>query len=74
MLAQKYSNQSVLENMHISHLWKILRENPEYDFISASKDKFKARKIITRLILNTDMSFHNKNLDHLKTINKKKQF
>ena len=74
MLAQKYDKQSVLENMHISHLWKILRENPEYDFISASKDKVKARKIITRLILNTDMAFHNKNLDYLKSINQKHQF
>ena len=60
--------------MHISHLWKILRENPEFDFIAASKDKTKARNIVTRLILNTDMAFHNKNLDTLKTLNQNKQF
>ena len=51
-----------------------MRENPEYDIIAPSKDKTKARNIVTRLILNTDMAFHNKNLDLLKNLNQNKQF
>lgn len=36
--ARKYSNQSVLENMHISNLFKIFRESPDLDIISCIKD------------------------------------
>ena len=60
--------------MHISHLWKILEKNPELNFLNGSKNKMKAKQIVTRLILNTDMSFHNKNLDILKELNQKKEF
>jgi len=54
--------------MHINHLWAILRQHPEYDFLAASTNRQRAKNIITRLILNTDMSLHNKNLDKLKKL------
>ena len=48
--------------MHIAHLWSIIENHPQCNFLEGSVDKSKAKKIVTRLILNTDMSFHNKNL------------
>lgn len=69
-----YYQESVLENMHISHLWKILSKHEAINFLDASKDKTKAKSIITRLILNTDMAFHNKNLEKLKLINRHSDF
>jgi hypothetical protein len=61
-LAQEVKNESVLENMHIRHLWKILEEHPDLNFITPAKNPTKAKEIVTRLILSTDMAFHNKNL------------
>ena len=37
-LALMYHNESVLENMHISVLWKILRDHPSLNFLSLSKN------------------------------------
>lgn len=48
--------------MHLRHLWKILEENPDLNFITPAKDKTKAKEIVTRLILSTDMAFHSNNL------------
>ena len=60
--------------MHISHLWKVLKTNPELNFLLASKDYNKVKNLVTRLILNTDMALHNKNLEALKSLNANKQF
>jgi hypothetical protein len=60
--------------MHINHLWTILNQNPELDFLAASPDRLRAKHIVTRLILNTDMAFHNKNLESLKTLVQYKGF
>jgi hypothetical protein len=60
--------------MHINHLWSILKQHPEYDFLAASTNKQKAKNIITRLILNTDMALHNKNLDKLKALTSNYEF
>lgn len=32
-----YNNESVLENMHVSELYNILRKNPDVDFLSKMK-------------------------------------
>ena len=60
-----YHNESVLENMHISVLWKILKDNPSLNFLHSSKNQNHIKEIITKLILSTDMSYHFKNLEML---------
>ena len=64
-LALMYNNESVLENMHISVLWKILKDNPSLNFLLLSKNQNHTKEIITKLILSTDMSSHFKNLELL---------
>jgi hypothetical protein len=59
--AQKYNNQSVLENIHISTLFKIFRDNPELDIVSTLKDPLmreRAKRILINCVLATDMSKH----------------
>ena len=66
--AKIYSNHAVLENMHISLLFRLLDERPEADIFNF-KDatlKPKARKIIMKNILATDMSSHFSSLKHFK--------
>jgi hypothetical protein len=48
--------------MHLSFLWKLLESNSDYNFLLNTQNPSKAKNIITRLILSTDMSLHNKNL------------
>lgn len=52
----------------------MLSNHEALNFLDASKDKNKAKGIITRLILNTDMAFHNKNLEKLKLISRNCDF
>lgn len=44
--------------MHISTLWKILRENPALNFLDFTDNHNNAKQTITKLILSTDMSTH----------------
>ena len=60
--------------MHVNHLWAILKQHPEYDFLTVSNNKLRAKNIITRLILNTDMVLHSKNLDKLKSLTRSNEF
>jgi hypothetical protein len=60
--------------MHLNVLWKILDNNLEYSFLSHTQNPSKAKNIITRLILSTDMAFHNKNLQKLQAIKLRKEF
>lgn len=46
----------------------ILEQNPHINFLSSSRDPKNAKEIITRLILNTDMAYHFKNLSKLKSL------
>ena len=64
-LALMHHNESVLENMHISMLWKILKNNPSLNFLTFSKNQKHTKEMITKLILSTDMSCHFKNLELL---------
>lgn len=54
--------------MHIRTLWRILQENPGINFLMGAGDEQKARHIITRLILNTDMAYHAPKLQQLKAL------
>ena len=60
-LAAKYNNESILENMHISELYRIFRDNPEIDVLSkikSSTQRETAKRLINRLILATDINYH----------------
>lgn len=57
-LAEQFNNDSVLENMHLQELWKILDSNPQQNFLLKATDRGQAKHIITRLILSTDMAHH----------------
>lgn len=67
------NNKSILQNMHLRKLWKILEENPKLDFLKSSTNKKTAKHIITRLILNTDMTNHSTSLDNFRTLKKNDQ-
>lgn len=54
--------------MHLQHLWKLLEDNPQFNFLLKTTDKAKAKDIITRLILSTDMAHHCKSLNTLKQL------
>ena len=58
-LALMYNDMSVLENMHASTLFKILRDE-KYNILANMSDsqRIKARKTIIKAILHTDMSHH----------------
>lgn len=67
-LAKLSENGSVLENMHLRHLWRVLEENCDLNFVEISKNRLNAKKMITSLILSTDMAFHNKSLEKLRDL------
>ena len=54
--------------MHIRTLWRILQENPGFNFLMGAGNEQKTRHIITRLILNTDMTYHAPRLQELKSL------
>lgn len=58
-LALKYNDDSVLENMHIAKLYKIM-ETPGCEILGAilDEDWISIRKIIIEMILATDMTKH----------------
>jgi hypothetical protein len=60
--------------MHLRKLWELLAENEEINFLSACSQPSKTKHIITRLILNTDMARHGKNLATLKNLRESDQF
>ncbi len=60
--------------MHLRHLWRTLEENEDLNFIDISQNKMNAKKMVTNLILSTDMAFHNKNLEKLREIKKNTGF
>lgn len=65
-MAKQFHNESVLENMHLQELWKLLDNNPQFNFLIRTTDRPQAKQIITRLILSTDMAHHCKSLNALK--------
>ena len=56
------------------HLWKILDQHPDLNFIEACKNKQKAKEIVTRLIISTDMSLHFKCLEKLRQVRQQDDF
>lgn len=67
-LAARHNNQSVLEKMHISELQRIFREYPNVDILSKIKNpgqRESAKRIMNKLILATDVSFHWQHLNRM---------
>jgi cAMP-specific phosphodiesterase 4 len=59
-LAMTYNDTSVLENMHVATLYKLLRDEPNADPFAKLKDADwkHARKTIVSAVLATDMAHH----------------
>jgi hypothetical protein len=60
--------------MHLRKLWELLAEKEETNFLSGCSQPSKTKHIITRLILNTDMARHGRNLATLKNLRESDQF
>ncbi len=68
-------NESVLEKMHLSSLWGILKKNSQVNFLQgySSHEASDIRKLITRLVMATDVTKHFKGLEGLKQFSKAKR-
>ena len=74
-LALLYNNESVLENMHISQVYRMLRDNEKVDIISGLKSpvqRERMKKLLNKLIVSTDFQLHSKNLKELSLIRRNK--
>lgn len=62
------SDQSVLENYHVSEAFEIINSNPKYDiFNGLSKEEYKIiRKRIIECVIATDMVMHSKEYSYMK--------
>lgn len=71
-LASDAHNVSVLEKMHLSTLWKILKKNSQVNFLQgySSYESAEIKNLITRMVLATDIAKHFNGLDQLKRIGK----
>ena len=60
-LAAEAQNVSVLEKMHLSVFWNILKKNSQVNFLQGfpSYEAYQIKKLITRLILATSFYRHN---------------
>ena len=74
ILAIKYNDISILENMHISEAFKLIMENEKCDLFSEMDDVNykKMRKEMISCVLNTDMAQHNKITDFMRNIDNTK--
>ena len=70
ILAIKYNDNSILENMHISEAFKLTLDYPNCDIFSGmNSDNYKQiRKEMISCVLYTDMTMHQKTIDFMKTI------
>ena len=71
-MAILYNDQSVLENYHIATTYRILKMDG-CDFTKGSKiDRRRMRKLMTHLILHTDMAYHTRVVDQIQVLKKTK--
>ena len=68
-IAINYNDISVLENMHISETFKLIFSDENYNiFQNFEKTKYKKiRKQMISCVISTDMSYHNKSLNFMKS-------
>jgi calcium/calmodulin-dependent 3',5'-cyclic nucleotide phosphodiesterase len=69
-LALTYNDISVLENMHISETFKMVKEKPETDIFKHLKteDRKKIRRRMIGMVLGTDMAHHGEHVSALKSV------
>jgi hypothetical protein len=60
--------------MHVANFWSLLKNNSQVNFLQgySSYESADIRKLITRLILATDVTKHFKGVENLRQINKHK--
>ena len=78
LIAIKYNDISILENMHISETFKLIHSDPDCNiFQGFEKEKYKKiRKQMISCVLGTDMSNHKQSLEFLNkclNLNEKKE-
>ena len=64
---------SVLEKMHLTDFWSILKKNSQVNFLQgyASYESASIKNIISKMVFSTDVANHFKNLEVLKTVTPK---
>ena len=74
ILAIKYNDCSILENMHISESFKLTLDQPNCDIFSGmnSENYKQLRKEMISCVLYTDMVKHNMTIDFMKEVNDNK--
>ena len=70
ILAERYNDQSILENMHISETFKLTNHDQNCNIFSdVDSDTYKKfRKNMIACVLSTDMFFHGKHVDFMKNV------
>ncbi|CCW64950.1 unnamed protein product [Phytomonas sp. EM1] len=66
-LATLYNDRSVLENLHVSNVFELMR-NPEFNILASfhEEQRREVRETVIEMVLATDMSMHEKYLAQLK--------
>jgi len=68
-IALLYNDQSVLENHHVAQTFLLLRQDELNIFRRFSpKDYTRAREIMIKMILSTDMFYHGQNMQHMQRL------
>lgn len=73
--AVEAGNEAVLEKMHLGQFWSMLKKHSQVNFLQgySSIDASEIRKLITRMVLATDVAKHFRGLDALKLMGKQKK-
>jgi len=71
--ALTYNDNSVLENMHVSRAFKLMRKHIKYNILADLKkeDQGLVRKLVISLVLQTDMAKH---ADGIRGLQRKTQY
>lgn len=70
-LAMEAGNSAVLEKFHLGELWRVAGQSTKTDLFAGlgPAQAMQCKKLITRLIMATDVSRHNEGLSTLRGIN-----
>ena len=70
ILAERYNDSSILENMHISETFKLINHDKDCDIFSGVDPEIykKIRREMILCVLSTDMAYHPKHIEFMKSI------
>ena len=70
ILAERYNDNNILENMHISETFKLINHDKNCDIFSDVDSNIykKFRKEMILCVISTDMVFHSKHIDFMKNV------